>query len=106
MKAVFLRSAESDLQAIKRYVLQNFGQDVWRASLVKIKDAVAVIEQHPHLGRVPAELQSLHITQYRQVLSGMNRIIYEVRGDTAYIHVVCDVRRDLKSLLLERLVNQ
>jgi toxin ParE1/3/4 len=35
----------------------------------------------------------------------MNRIIYEVRDDTAYIHVVCDARRDLQSLLMKRIVS-
>jgi hypothetical protein len=34
----------------------------------------------------------------------MNRIIYEVRVDVAYIHVVCDTRRDLKGLLMRRMV--
>ncbi|WP_196222186.1 hypothetical protein [Burkholderia ubonensis] len=37
-------------------------------------------------------------------IAGMNRIVYEVRGDIAYIHVVCDTRKDLKSILLRRLL--
>ncbi|MFY3385589.1 type II toxin-antitoxin system RelE/ParE family toxin [Paracidovorax sp. MALMAid1276] len=104
MNAVFLRSAELDLQELRQYLVQNFGTKTWRASLRKIQDTVAAIEQHPRLGMVPPELEELQMVQYRQVLSGSNRIIYELRGDTAYIHVVCDARRDLKSLLLRRLV--
>jgi len=38
------------------------------------------------------------------VLVGMNRIIYEVRGDILYIHIVCDARRDLRALLLRRML--
>jgi hypothetical protein len=35
----------------------------------------------------------------------MNRIVYELRDDTAYIHIVCDTRRDLQGLLMKRIVN-
>jgi hypothetical protein len=45
----------------------------------------------------------LNLTQYRQILSGMNRIIYEVRQDAVYIHLVVDTRRDLKDVLMQRL---
>ena len=104
MKVVFLRSAEADLQDLRAYVVKNFGAGTWKRSYRKIKDAVARIEAHPLSGKVPDEFRTLHIVQYRQVLSGMNRIIYEVRGNTAYIHLVCDTRRDLKGLLMKRIV--
>lgn len=103
MKVVLLRAAEADLRDLKRYVVTNFGEDAWRKSFKKIRDAVAMIAQHPGVGRVPPELESLHITQYQQVLAGMNRIIYERRADTAYVHLICDDRRDLKRLLMRRL---
>jgi hypothetical protein len=34
----------------------------------------------------------------------MNRIVYEVRQDIVYIHIVCDTRKDMKSLLTRRLM--
>jgi len=43
---------------------------------------------------------------YRQVLTGMNRIIYEVRGEVLYIHIVCDACKDLHSLLVRRMLRQ
>lgn len=105
MNVVFLESAEADLKDLRRYVVKNFGREVWLSSFGKIKDAVAMIQDHPRAGRMPAELESLNIVQYRQVLSGMNRIIYEIRQDTVYIHIVCDTRRDLHSFLMKRIVN-
>lgn len=104
MKVVFLRSAEADLKDLRRYLLKNFGTETWAASYAKIRQSVAMIEAHPQAGRIPEELEDLNAAQYRQVISGMNRIIYEVRLDIAYIHVVCDTRRDLKGLLMRRLV--
>ena len=105
MKVVFLQSAETDMKNLRRYSVKNFGMDVWLTSYGKLKDSVAMIQVRPQVGRIPPELESLNIAQYRQVLSGMNRIIYEQRGDTAYIHIVCDTRRDLQGLLMKRIVN-
>ncbi len=105
MKVVFLKSAETDLKNLRRYIVKNFGLDVWLTSYGRLKDSVAMMKDHPQAGRIPPELESLNIAQYRQIISGMNRIIYEQRGDTVYIHIVCDSRRDLQGLLMQRIVN-
>lgn len=105
MKLVFLRSAEADLKDLKAYVVKNFGNETWVNSYGRIKESMAMIQDHPLAGRIPPELERLNIAQYRQIISGMNRIIYEVRADTAFIHIVCDTRRDLQSLLMKRIVS-
>lgn len=104
MNVVFLYSAERDLLELKDYVLKNFGKIAWRSSYKKIKDAVIRLKKFPLEGHVPDELASLNVTQYRQVIAGMNRVIYEVRGQTLYIHIVCDTRKDMQSLLTRRLL--
>jgi|EP00456_Euglypha_rotunda_P054953 toxin ParE1/3/4 len=104
MKVVFLRSAEADLKDLRTYIVSKFGKKEWLASYARLKQSVAMIEEHPQLGRIPPELEDLNIAQYRQILSGMNRVIYEVRGDFVYIHIVCDARRDLQGLLMKRIV--
>lgn len=104
MKAVFLHAAQTDLHDLRHYLLRNFDAATWQSSYRKIKESIAAITQHPQLGMVPPELEQLGITQYRQVICGMNRILYEVRGDTLYVHLVCDTRRNLHDLLLRRLV--
>ena len=58
----------------------------------------------PQLGGIPDELATLNLTQYRQILSGKNRIIYEVRQDAVYVHLIVDARRDLKEVLMQRLL--
>lgn len=101
---VFLKSAEHDLKELKGYMVKDFGKDTWQASYAKIKDTVNTIGTFPLGGNVPEELERLNLTQYRQVVSGMNRIIYEVRQEIIYIHIVCDTRKDMKSLLTRRLL--
>lgn len=104
ISVVLLRSAEQDLGEMKSYIVKNFGKDTWQASYSKIQETVGTLQIFPLGGKIPEELEKLNLTQYRQVLSGMNRIIYEVRQQTVYIHIVCDTRKDMKSLLTKRLL--
>lgn len=104
MKIVILASAELDLQDLRAYVVKDFSAATWQKTFKQIKASIRNLASFPQLGSVPDELQTLNLTQYRQVISGQNRIIYEVRQDTIYIHLVVDSRRDLSSFLLRRLV--
>lgn len=104
MRVVFLAEAEADLKDLRRYVVTSFGKPAWQETLQKIKDSVQTIQAFPHGGSVPDALADLAILQYRQVVSGMNRIIYEARDEVLYIHIVCDTRRDMRTLLARRLL--
>lgn len=104
MKVVILESAEHDLKELKSYIVKNFSIETWQSTYDKIKAVIRNLKTFPHVGSIPEEFEKLNLSQYRQVISGMNRIIYEVRQDTLYIHIITDARRDLKSLLTRRLL--
>lgn len=104
MKIVILASAELDLVELRSYIVKNFSLATWHKSYDKLKETIRNLARFPYLGSIPEELEALHQSQYRQVLSGMNRIIYEIRQDTLYIHIIADTRRDMKSLLMRRLI--
>ncbi len=103
-RVVVLRGAEADLRELRHYVLRRFGDGAWAKTLRALREAIARISDHPEAGAVPDELLALNLVQFRQTLAGMNRVVYERRGDAAYVHLVCDVRRDLKAVLMRRLV--
>ena len=103
-KVVILESAEQDLNELKAYIVKNFSLATWRQSYEKIKKAIHNLKSYPYAGTVPEEIEKLNLTQFRQIISGMNRIIYEVREERVYIHAIIDTRRDLQSLLLIRLL--
>ena len=104
MKVFILESAQADLVALRSYIVKNFSVTTWQATYAKLKLAIRNLARFPQLGGIPDELESLNLTQYRQILSGMNRIIYEVRQDAVYIHLIIDTRRDLKDVLMQRLL--
>jgi toxin ParE1/3/4 len=99
-----LASAQQDLKDIRHYVTKRFGPQSWKDCSAAMKASIQTILAFPEGGTIPDELVDLHLAQYRQAISGMNRIIYEVRDDTVYIHVICDTRRDMRSLLARRLL--
>ena len=103
-RVVILDSAELDLKELRAYVLKNFSMETWHTSYTKIKEVIRNLKNFPQAGSIPEEIEKLNLTQYRQVLSGLNRIIYEVRQDVIYIHIVADTRRDMTTLLNRRLV--
>jgi toxin ParE1/3/4 len=64
------------------------------------------LRSHPQRGSHPRELLSLGIRDYRQVFFKPWRSIYRVLGTRVVIHVIVDGRRDMQSLLAQRLLTQ
>ena len=104
MKVVVLDSAEQDLKDLRSYVVKNFSQTTWLKTYSKLKESIRNLATFPLLGAVPPELESLNMNQYRQIISGMNRVIYEPRADAVYIYMIVDTRRNLGTLLMQRLM--
>ena len=101
---IFLHQAELDLKELKKYIASDFSEATWQTSYMNIKRTVNALALFPEAGSIPPELDVLNLIQYRQVISGKNRIIYEVKGTSVFIHIVCDTRRDMVSLLMKRLL--
>jgi toxin ParE1/3/4 len=101
---VILKSAEHDLHDLRAYLLKHFGHAAWQESYAMIKAALKNLQTYPLSGSVPDALEKINLAQYRQVIAGKNRIIYEVRHSTIYVHVVADCRRDMATLLARRLL--
>jgi plasmid stabilization system protein ParE len=104
VKVYFLAGAEEDLRDLRRYRLRTFDESAWLESHRMIKESVRLLQDNPDIGSVPDELMELHFDHYRQLVSGMNRIFYEIREYALYIHIICDSRRDMRSLLSRRLL--
>jgi toxin ParE1/3/4 len=103
-KIIILESAEHDLKELRSYIVKNFSQETWQTTFDRIKEAIRKLKTFPYAGSIPEEFEKINLSQYRQVIPGMNRIIYEVRQDSIYIHLIADTRRDLKTLLTRRLL--
>ena len=103
-RIVILEQAQQDLFKLKDYLIENFSKKTWQEIYDKIKTSIQSLRTFPESGGIPPELRDVHFTQYRQIISGMNRIIYEIHDDMIYIHIICDSRTDFTSLLMKRLL--
>jgi plasmid stabilization system protein ParE len=104
MRVVLLAGAEQDLKELRSYLVKNISRLTWQKTYDQIKVSIGNLATHPYMGVIPDELEALQLAQYRQILASKNRVIYEVRQDTVFIHVIMDTRRDMMSFLMARLV--
>ncbi len=96
--------AQQDVRDISRYIRDRHGPGASKAFRDHLTEALARLRDFPHRGTVPRELEALGITDYRQISSGVNRIVYRVMDDIVIVFIVADGRRDLQSLLERRLL--
>jgi plasmid stabilization system protein ParE len=103
-RVVILESAEDDIREIRRYVVSQFGQITWSQTYSTLKQTIRRLADFPDSGSRVDELRELNMTQFRQAISGSNRVIYQIADEMVYVHIVCDSRMDLTSLLHRRLL--
>ena len=104
MKVVFLRDAEADLHDLRSYFIHQFSTTAWHAHFRKLKQTILKLAEFPQMGSVPDEIAHLGLSRYRQVIAGQTRVIYEIQSDAIVIHIVCDTRRNMRTLLTQRLL--
>ncbi len=56
------------------------------------------------MGNVPPELERISVTGFLEIHFRPYRIIYQVIENDLFIHCILDGRRDLQTLLQERLL--
>ena len=98
-------AARDDLRSIVDYVAEDSPVAAVRC-LNRVESLCQGLATQPGPGRVVPELGAVGISIYRELIERPWRIVY--RHDDKLVHVlaVLDARRDLSSLLLERLVRQ
>jgi toxin ParE1/3/4 len=103
-KIILAETAESDLYNIHEYV--EFHDSMQRADtlLNGIEQAITSLKTLPQRGHCPPELLRLGNCEYREIHFKPYRIIYAVRTDEVIVNGVLDGRRDIQTLLLQRLL--
>lgn len=104
VKVVMLQSAQIDLKTLRHYIVEHFSAATWQSTYEHLKNTIRTLGELPYSGSIPDELESLSLSHFRQVMSGMNRIIYEVRSEVVYVHIIVDSRKSLQILLTQRLL--
>ena len=98
------RDAQQDLQEIYDYIADNDSSAKTDHVMERIVEAAASLQTLPQRGSRPRELLAMGRDEYRQVFFKPYRIVYFVDKATVHILLIADGRRDLRTLLEQRLL--
>ena len=102
----FDSDAATDLNAIADYLAHHRSAEAAGAFVTEVIARVEALATFPFRGSVPRELEVVGRRQYRQIVFPPYRILYRVADATVTIVLVADGRRDMQSLLDDRLLNR
>lgn len=105
IRVLLTQGAEQDIEAIYDYLAAAAGATKAVEVLEQLMLQANSLSLQADRGHYPAELLSLGIKEYRQVLFATYRLIYRVTQDDVVIYLIADSRRDMQALLMRRLLS-
>ena len=103
--AVFLTAdAAGDLEELCHYVALHDAPGKAQHLLARVEKTFGSLSEYPERGPYPKELLALGIREYREVFFKPYRVIYQVMGERVYVLLIADGRRDMQTLLQQRLL--
>jgi toxin ParE1/3/4 len=98
--------AAADLESICDYLADAAGPAVAERILDRMMAVIASLAESPERGARPRELELLGNRDFRQLHTGPWRVIYNLAGRNVYIVLIADGRRDMQTLLAQRLLGR
>lgn len=102
-RVVLTEDAQRDLALLYDYVADNDSA----VEAERILDRLLVaksLAQNPERGSHPRELLAFGLREYRQIVLKPWRVIYGVEPNHVIVYVIADGRRDMRTLLAQRLL--
>lgn len=96
--------AEDDLFDIYAFVAVNDSVETADRLLATLRQTSLKLRRLPLRGKIPSELQDIGVVEFRELHYKPYRIIYSIELATVCVHCVLDGRRDIQSILQERLL--
>ncbi len=94
--------AEDDLNEIVEYYF-SLSQNYVKKVISEFEENIMSLKRHPRSGRVVPELEKQGILQYRELIQGYYRIIYEISDDKVIVHTFIDGRRNFEDIIISKL---
>jgi len=102
-KINLLPEAEDDLVDIYKYVAVNDSFDKAENLFNDLYDTTLTLQDFPHRGHIIHDFPGIDVN-YLEIDHYPYRIIYQVFGNTVFVHCILDGRRNVQDLLKERLL--
>jgi plasmid stabilization system protein ParE len=104
-RVTWTETATRDLEDIVTYIALDSREQAIKI-LKRIRGKAATLRQSPMRGRVVPELFDFGFRAWRELIHPPYRIIYRVEGKRVFIQSVLDGRRDVETILMERLLRE
>jgi len=101
---IFDRDAEEDLFDIYAFVAMNDSVERADRLFAALRRTCLKLRKQPLRGNIPSELFEIGVTEFRELHYKPYRVIYSLESTTVYVHCVLDGRRDIQTILQERLL--
>jgi toxin ParE1/3/4 len=101
---VFDHDAEDDLFDIYAFVAMNDSVERADRLFAALRRTCLKLQKLPLRGKIPTELFEIGVTEFRELHYKPYRIIYSFESSTVFVHCVLDGRRDIQTILQERLL--
>ena len=103
--SVFLTAdAVRDLENIYDYFVRHDSPGKAEHVLSRIEKSFERLSEFSERGAFPKDLLALGIREFREIFFKPYRIIYRIRGKKTYVLLIADGRRDMQTLLQNRLL--
>lgn len=103
-RIVLIVAAKSDLREIFRYVELHDSSERADSLLDGIEQAITSLTVMPERGHHPPELERIGIREFREIHFKPYRIVYSTIEQEVVMQCVLDGRRDMQTLLQQRLL--
>lgn len=103
-RVVIAADARQDMSAIYGYIATHDSIATADLILLALQETCGSLREQPSRGKMPAEMQLLGVTAYREIRFKTYRIVYRIEERTVVVYGVADGRRDMQSFLHHRLV--
>jgi toxin ParE1/3/4 len=97
-------AAKSDLRDIFRYVEMHDSPERADGLLGALEQVTTSLAEMTERGHYPPELERIGVRDFQQLCFKSYRIIYSLHADEVVVHAVLDGRRDMQTLLQQRLL--
>ena len=104
LEVLLTQDAEQDLEDLYAYIAEFDSPKSANHVLDRLLEVTESLAGSPERDSPPKELRSLGIREYRQVFFKPYRVIYRVLDRRVVIYVIADGRRDMQTLLSNRLL--
>jgi plasmid stabilization system protein ParE len=102
-RVLWTRTAQRDLDAIIAFIAADSIENALTV-LDRLQERAQSLNTAAERGRLVPELRVIDMHQYLEVIERPWRIVYRIEPDRVMVLAVLDGRRELESLLLDRLV--